>query len=700
MYTGTTAAFRNALQNTYQIRALKADITYKTKTGTETTKTLTQNDIVQGSFSISQSCIPGTVLEFGGVVSGQLEFSIWNEDKSWSGAKLKGATVKPYVGLLIGNSYEWCPMGVFYIDSTSKTYGEVIQISAMDGLMKFEKAVDYSGSIKGVGKTFRQIFDLACSTCGVTAVSGTTSIIPERLAVAEEWKDDSATWRDIISWIAISSGCFCKMTRTGLIELVTIKKTTDRMHTVSYNGTRMSLETDEIIEIEGVAYYNDETGNSVYGSFDNVIIIPDNALFQSMTNTERITMNNYLYTNYVRDGLAYYPFSLSYIGSPIIDAGDWVTLDNTDEGTIESLITDATFIFDGRSTLEAVGLDELDKNFMDKNNRRPISGGGGNGGTTVLSEEVPPNLLRRSIAIGLFDYSTPDIANTTQVKLHGTNVGICGTGGNSGVGFARFGSLNTSRMESGGNFYSDPLVGGETYTLSALIIPTPYLASTGNEENTVVKATAYYSSGSGNYLIETDKGTSFYNIINTVDDPIKSGDDRANRLIWITSTFTVSDTQAALPANGVFTDNPRININVGYGFLIAVKLEKNDKRTIWTPHSTEKFLSGGTIEDRLNGVTQTYGTENIQVLDPDKMALNYSLLTNEQYLTINPLKYDVYIGSILYRVRLTQFRNAVAGSKPAIGTVYKELESNPYSVEKIEITTSAVTTTKYTATFA
>lgn len=560
MYKNVSASFREAFKSTYQQRYLKVSFTYKNSAGSVVTENLTQEDIVSGSFSISSSALPNSVFELGGVVSSELNITLWNDDKHFSGAKFKGGVIKPEMGIKTSSGIEWCPLGVFYVDECGKSYGKTINISAVDGLMLFEKAIDYSSITFPC--TMQYLFELACSTCGIT-ISSESEQMPSNITTIEAFTDDSITWRDIISACAVAAAGFARMNRSGELEIKTFVRSDDNTHEISYSGMRMGLETDESITISGVAYYADNE-NYLLGEADYPIIVDSHPVFNAMSINTTFNFRTNICNLY--KGMTYYPFNLDFAGDPTVDCGDWVLLDKTDEGDIYSLITEQVLRFETKSTLEAVGVSELDKNFFDKN-KAPEADKSGSDISGLGSGEVKPNLLQRSIILPGFEYADLDLFGQT------TAGNVLGTVGSDVLAKCVWGLTETSWC------WKTPYLVlnlGSTYTLSFLVRNA--LASGGT-----IKC-AFVQNYNDAY---PTKQSAYYKIIGE----ITTTPSTTAGFEWVSITFNTSDwIPDGSSASVAYKITTRfLKIFVKGCNIYKAKLEMGDKRTAWCLNNQEQL---------------------------------------------------------------------------------------------------------------
>lgn len=192
----------------------------------QTTKTLTNENFLEGSLSITNQLADSNNVCVGAAYIGQLEVTL-----IVSGIQhytLKNATLElsMYVGAGDGNDYEYenMPLGFFTIDSASWT-NEGIKIVAYDNMSKLDKKFVFPASEIRT-KTAYQWYQRVCSECGVSQA------IPNPTAFASKFwcgnksiqldknVGDITTWRGIIARLA---QCLCAcavVTRDGLLDLV------------------------------------------------------------------------------------------------------------------------------------------------------------------------------------------------------------------------------------------------------------------------------------------------------------------------------------------------------------------------------------------------------------------------------------------------------------------------------------------------
>lgn len=615
MYNNVSASFKEAFKSTYQQRYLKMEFTYINASGGTVTEELTQENLVSGSFSISSSALPASTFELGGVVSSELNFTLWNAEKQYSGAKFKGARIRPFMGIKTQNGIEYAPLGVFFVDECGKSYGKTIYISAVDGLMLFEKAIDYS--LITFPCNMQYLFELACSTCGIT-ISDDSEQMPTNITTIESFSDASITWRDVISACATAAAGFAKMNRVGELEIKTFIKSSDNTHTISYNGMRMGLETDEAITISGVAYYADAE-NYLLGEADYPIIVDSNPVFNAMSINSTLNFRTNICNLY--RNMTYYPFSLEFAGDPTVDVGDWVLLDNTDEGDIYSLITEQILRFETKSKLEAVGVSELDKSFFDKNKAPKPESSGSSQPQGDSSGEVKPNLLQRSIILPGFEYADLDLFGQT------TAGNVLGTVGSDVLAKCIWGLSETTWC------WKTPyliLNLGSTYTLSFLV------------RNAVANGGTIKCAFVQNYNdAYPTKQSAYYKIIGE----ITTTPSTTAGFEWVSITFNTSDwIPDGSSASVAYKITTRfLKIFVKGCNIYKAKLEMGDKRTAWCLNNQEQLTYNNSYAQSIPALFASKIASNL--ISADDFNIDLAVDHPSQY---EALYYRYQIGLIEY----------------------------------------------------
>lgn len=179
----------------------------------------TENDILSGSFSYTEQAVASSDIKLGGVFIGQMSITFL---KSYADmiprGTWKGMEIHASIGLRIAtDTWEDVPLKTYVIDDATHTAAGVT-IKAYDVMSKFDKAISMS-------TTSGHIFDFvqaACDACGVP--NGMTEEACEELPNGDQIlglypTNDIDTWRDLISWAAVTVGGFATINRAGQLEL-------------------------------------------------------------------------------------------------------------------------------------------------------------------------------------------------------------------------------------------------------------------------------------------------------------------------------------------------------------------------------------------------------------------------------------------------------------------------------------------------
>ena len=86
--------------------------TGKITTNTGVVHEFSEKDIVKGSGYISSQCCDSTEMELGTVYSSELGITLLSEIDRYT---LEDALIEPFYHLLVGDSYEIVPMGIYQI---------------------------------------------------------------------------------------------------------------------------------------------------------------------------------------------------------------------------------------------------------------------------------------------------------------------------------------------------------------------------------------------------------------------------------------------------------------------------------------------------------------------------------------------------------------------------------------------------------
>lgn len=188
-------------------------------TGRITTKSGTvhefnEKDIVKGSGYISSQCYGSTEMELGTVYSSEMGITILSDIDRYT---LKDAKIELWYHLLVGESYETIPMGIFEISEANRSI-KCLEIKAYDYMLRFDK----NFGVSEVTGTAYDIIQMCCKACKVTFAHTQEEIATwsnAQIVLSLYAENDIETYRDVLFYMGqILGGFFC-INREGKLEL-------------------------------------------------------------------------------------------------------------------------------------------------------------------------------------------------------------------------------------------------------------------------------------------------------------------------------------------------------------------------------------------------------------------------------------------------------------------------------------------------
>lgn len=279
------------------LEAAKSRVQSHNLTGTIGSISFSKENIITGTFHITNQCTDDEDVRLGAVYVGQLECTFTGiniEYNSWI-----GKVITANFGIkLANNTWETIPLGVYTIIEARHT-AEGVTVTAYDNMYKFDKPFK-KGRFQFFGG-LQSFIERACADCHVTF--GMTDEEVEALPNGEEvfeifglwgkFKDfanDIETYRDLIFWIAQTLGCFATINRAG--QLVFRRYTNTIVDTVSENYRLVGAEfADYITNYTGINVTNMEDNTVSYYGYDATLLQAEITLVQTeiATNTARLS---------------------------------------------------------------------------------------------------------------------------------------------------------------------------------------------------------------------------------------------------------------------------------------------------------------------------------------------------------------------------------------------------------------------------
>ena len=335
--------------------AMKKPVQRFRMTGKIGTIPFVDDNILKGSFSISNQCSGNDEVQIGQVYTAELNVTFM-KNLNIPRYSLKDKVIKPYHGLMLANRmYEDIPLGVFTVNEAEWTASGVV-IKAYDNMIKLDKSCTVNSA---TGLPY-QLATMACDYCGLTLgtdeyeFSGfqNGSVILSMLT-----ENDIETWRDFISWVAQTVGCNVMADREGRIIFKaynqTVVDTIDETH--RFKGASFS---DFVTKYTGLSCVNiAEKTTSYYGlEVDDGLTynLGSNPFLQMGVEEAQAGQRRAVLT--ALQQINYVPFSADLIGSPVYDLMDVFSFPGGlgDEDKLFCM-TKYVFNYHGKYTMTGVG---------------------------------------------------------------------------------------------------------------------------------------------------------------------------------------------------------------------------------------------------------------------------------------------------------------------------------------------------------
>ena len=337
------------------LAAIKAPAVKSRIRGTIGSTSFTEDNILQGSFSITNQNSGDEAVQIGTVYIGELDITLVG--LTLSRYSLNGVAITPEFGLLLpDDSYEDVPLGVFYIGEANYTR-EGLQIRAYDAMSKLDKPCRLSTTLG----TPYELASLMALSCEVTLANTEQEFAAfangdQTLSLYTDGSDIE-TWRDFISWVAQACGCYVTANRSGEIEfrpygttVVDTLSTSNRFLDASYSDYETKYTGMYVTNMadDTMTYYALQTDDGL--TYD----MGRNPFLQYGT-TETVTAQRTAVLTAL-SVIDYVPFTIETVSNPMYDLGDIISLPGgRGDATKLFCVNKYTWTFHGSMELVGVG---------------------------------------------------------------------------------------------------------------------------------------------------------------------------------------------------------------------------------------------------------------------------------------------------------------------------------------------------------
>jgi hypothetical protein len=342
--------------------------------------TFGENQIAEQNLSISGLTYSSMAFEdeeltIGAACSAELGVELLNFDGGLSSFNFDGTEFTASIGVLVGEEYEYVPLGVFISEKPDKLKPKKISITAHDRMVKFDVSADTFLNSLSYPTTLKNIFTSLCAHVGVPASmadfpnSGKTFDSPL-------FRTQDVLCREVLQWIAEAACSFARISRSGVCELawftntnVTFNKTANSAD--YYNAVVSEYQVAKIDKLQVAASEKDI--GVIVGTGTNAYQIIDCPMLYGYTDAQIRPYAQVIY-NRLNSFAAFTPVELDAKGDWSLEAGDLIKA-VTDDGTYTFPIYRMDLTFKGRARIQYISSGSPSRPAISAENRRTLIAG-------------------------------------------------------------------------------------------------------------------------------------------------------------------------------------------------------------------------------------------------------------------------------------------------------------------------------------
>lgn len=239
------------------------------------------------------------------------------------------STIKVEIGLKIGNTIEYIPMGIYNIDDIEKT-DYTIKITAFDNMMKFER--NFTTTL-GDTLTLQQVASELTRITGVQFTGNLPAYTVKKL--------EGFSCREVLGYVASVCGGNAIITRDGKFTIVTPKDNSYSIGTSNYFDYKREETKYKIGKISCQSGEEILSKGSI--GVDSMELQFENPWVNNTILTDIYTKLN---------GFEYLGYSMKWQGDPSLDVGDIVTITDKKGVLRKHPILSQKFTYTGGLTAE------------------------------------------------------------------------------------------------------------------------------------------------------------------------------------------------------------------------------------------------------------------------------------------------------------------------------------------------------------
>lgn len=343
--------------------------------------TITEADIVQGGLKIDRYSVTNSKIEVGSAVASELSLKLRNYDGKFDNVSFEGAVLYVKVGVwsddptalchfvlgqsvlgalngignfilgknLIGGAgtkaqVVWIPCGRFIIDTSPRKL-QIITVSALDYMVKFDKAVDVSKISFPIHVD--ALIQKICELCSVSLLTDVTALPNHQYSIGGfPSSSQQLTYRQCLQWCAQLTGTCAFMNEDGQLVLKWYEQTAVTV-TMNERYTSDLLEND--ITITGFTCDVSDEATYLAGTNEYALDLSDCGF---LTNSYDGVLKELLAA---RGGFSYRPYSATIKSAPYLFPMDMIRYKDKDGAFHNTIVTNVTFSLNCNTSISGAG---------------------------------------------------------------------------------------------------------------------------------------------------------------------------------------------------------------------------------------------------------------------------------------------------------------------------------------------------------
>ncbi|VLU78648.1 phage hyaluronidase [Streptococcus pneumoniae] len=285
-------------------------------------------DIKEASFEYGY--IKGDTYKPGGTCAGSSKITFTSIITTFN----KLDTLRPEIGLLVGDTYQWVKMGEYFInDIEIDRNRNTTTLELMDGMFKLNR--EYVTDLHFPAEV-REVIQEICLKTGIELANDYFGISAMRYHIEQVPEGKKLSFRDMLSAMTQMIGMSCFFNREGKMEIRDLTESNITIDADSYflHGlTKSEIE----YQIAGITCKTDKKSLTVGMKTGRSLELDNVFMTQSALNDLYYKLKN----------LTYYPYNLNYQGHLLLEVGQWVTIQTNKKETFKVPVLSQSFTFKG-----------------------------------------------------------------------------------------------------------------------------------------------------------------------------------------------------------------------------------------------------------------------------------------------------------------------------------------------------------------